>query len=166
MPANPFRISLRAVLLHGDFGPFALGMLADDVVRTIGPPTASGCPHKGVDQVWRYGDIELLFDHEASPRIYSVETHMFDDRPVGGGGVELDPWLIRDGLALPDFVAAIEAAGGHCSAQPGTGGLETYVFTHRTPSVYASFGPRFPGDRVLGLTGVWMDTKRASGVEP
>jgi hypothetical protein len=105
-------VSLRDWLVTGELGPFTLGATKAQLLRTVGPPSASGCPDLGEDMVWRYGDIELLFLATRPPfRVYSVSIHAFNERPDGGRHVRIDPWVIRTSMPPARLRGALAGIG-------------------------------------------------------
>lgn len=105
--------SLQHAVLSGDWSPFRLGMTRPELVAACGEPDATGYPNEqGLDEVWKYGDVEVIF---FDGRAIIVDLHDFyEEAPVGGSRLEIDPWIIRKDLSMPDFIAALESAGLTC----------------------------------------------------
>jgi hypothetical protein len=112
MMAAMLALSLRDWIVKGTFGPLAIGATQAELLRAVGRPDQTACPDRGVDMVWKYGDIELLFaPYAGTGRVFCVEMHAFDGVPTGGRRIRLDPWVVRDGLPLAELRRALDAAG-------------------------------------------------------
>lgn len=69
---------------------------------------AVGKSERGEADIWKYGDIELIFGAE---KLACLNLHAFLEVPQGGAGVTLDPWIIRAGLSIDDCVSELIRSG-------------------------------------------------------
>lgn len=102
-------VNLEEFVLRGKFDFLELGMSSDDVLATIPEPeTSSDEPiHRAL--IWRYGQFELHFDPDSGKlvRIFCDYVPTLD----GGEVFEISPWILRERLDLPQFLAVLNAAG-------------------------------------------------------
>jgi hypothetical protein len=70
----------------------------------LGPPEATG----GQSQqpaIWKYGNVEFYFDQAGGLNMIHLDTFDGPDNvPVGWGGLQLEPGIIRCGLPLEEFL--------------------------------------------------------------
>lgn len=155
----PIHASLKEWLTAGALGPFRIGATKQELIDAVGQPDLAGCPHNGEDAVWKYGDIELLFDTSHQPfRLYCVEMHAFDGVPSGGGKVRLEPWIVRSELPLADLVRELDALGvPHRQEVPRYGGGEIlHLIVRETPRLRLDFITSDTSAWPIGLHGLWM----------
>ena len=131
-------VSLEEVVKSGTWGPLTLGSTAHDLLTQAGAPDFSGCPDaRGIEAVWKYGDIEVLF---ADDRVYCINVHFVTDRPRGGGGIRLDPWILRTGLPLEAFEQVLASMGLAWHKEvPAYDPTQVHVVFRDSPKLYASF---------------------------
>lgn len=60
------RISLKTFLRTGEFGSIKRGLNRNEVTELLGEPDDTGGTSRKHSEpaVWKYGDVELLFDRE------------------------------------------------------------------------------------------------------
>lgn len=151
-------LSLRDWIVTGKFGPLAIGATQAELVRAVGRPDQAGCPDRGVDMVWKYGDIELLFEpYAGTGRVWCVEMHAFDGAPVGGRRIRLDPWIVKDGLPLTELRRALDAAGV-VTREASLPQDETVlqVFVREDPKMHIDVIVSDRDGGSVGLHGIWM----------
>jgi hypothetical protein len=116
------RVSLKDFAATGDFGPVRAGFTAPGLEAVLGPPEATGGTSRRQRRpvAWKYGDIEF---HFARPDGTLCLIHL--DRfsaaggcPAGWGELEIEPWVIKEGLPRDAFLAAIEEAGLKYAIRP------------------------------------------------
>lgn len=131
-------VSLEDVIRSGSWGPLKLGVTADELRSTVGPPDVTGCPDpRGFDAVWNYGDIEVLFDEDGA---YCIDLHGVTNRPQGGSVIRLDPWILRAGLPFEEFEDAIGSIGiGWRREIPAYDPTQLHVVLRDDPRLYLSF---------------------------
>jgi hypothetical protein len=152
------RVSLEAWLTRGDLGPFRVGVTKAELLRVVGHPDLAGCADGGEDAVWKYGDIELLFDVGRAPAVvWCVEMHAFDGAPEGGRRVRVDPWIVRSELPLATMLAALDRlAVAHRSEVPKYGRGLLNVILRDDPKLHLDFITSDADGWPIGLHGVWM----------
>ncbi len=104
-------VSLSDVITGGVFGPIFIGMTSDRVREILGEPEATA-PVSRKDRrpgIWRYGDLQFIFDGSERNQLGSVFMDNFDI-PSGGRAISLDPWIIRGGIALEEVEQHLRAA--------------------------------------------------------
>ncbi len=155
-------LSLQRLLSAADFGPLRLGMHQDDVLHQLGQPDHRAVPRRGREAVWKYGDIELLFD-DTTPHLplWSLGIHDFADRPTGGQRLTLNPWIMRSGLPISDFTAHASRIGMLTQREsPRHATNHTHVVTLSQPRVYVDFVTEpTAAEPIVGLSGIWMTTR-------
>lgn len=154
-------LSLKHVINTGDWSPFRLGMTREEAVAACGEPDATGYPNKqGLDEVWKYGDVEVIF---MEGRVDLLNIHAFyGEVPTGGSRLALDPWVIRKGLGLAEFLTAIESISVpyHLST-PKYDDRQRHVMLRERPRFYAVFAEweersRPADDSRVGFDGLWL----------
>jgi hypothetical protein len=106
-------VSLRAFLTSGSLGPVGIGAERALVETTFGPPDdfdAASENHQAA-KIWRYGDVELHFEHDRVRLIHVDRFSGQGNAPAAGAALDLDPWVIVEGLSLDAFTEALERAG-------------------------------------------------------
>src|SRR4051794_27422331 len=96
-------VSLKDFLASGVFGPVSFGCDRQQLEAILGEPEDVG----GVSRkhrrlvIWKYGDVEFYFSR-ASGGLEMVHIDRFTGpggSPQGWGGLQIDPWVIREGAA-------------------------------------------------------------------
>lgn len=151
-------LSMRDWIVAGELGPFRVGATKAELIGVVGHPDQAGCPDDGEDAVWKYGDLELLFDATSRPfRVSCVEMHAFDGAPSGGRKLRLDPWIVRSELPLADMRRALDALG-----VPYREEVHRYDDTllqlvlRDDPRMHLDFITSDRDGRSTGLRGLWM----------
>lgn len=107
-------VSLLEFVATSSFGPATPGMMPPDLEAIFGPPEATGgqSRRKRWPSIWKYGDVEFYF--LARPDgLYRIHLDRFSGpgrKPMGWGGLRLQPWCVREGLPLKEFLIAADAA--------------------------------------------------------
>ena len=109
------RVSLNDFARTGALGPVLAGFTPTQREAVFGPPEATGGTSRRRRQptIWKYGDIEFHFLWPDGT-LCLIHLDRFSGEagcPVGWGGLEIDPWIIREGLPRDCFIAALEAEG-------------------------------------------------------
>jgi len=119
-------VNLKDFLLTLILGRIHLGQRADDVVAILGEPECVGGASRKHrwPPIWKYGDIELLFDYRTR-QINMVVINFWEQKhPSGGASIQLDPWIIKGGLRLDELTSRLDKEGiDYCeveSLNPGT----------------------------------------------
>jgi hypothetical protein len=105
--------TLRMFFASGSLGPVGLGADRAIVETTFGPPDDfdAGSPSPEGAQIWKYGDVEFHFERD---QVWLIHIDRFSGSgatPIGSAGLDLDPWVTADGLALDTFVDALKQSG-------------------------------------------------------
>ena len=108
-------ISLKDFAVTGAFGPVTLGYVREALEVALGEPEATGGESRKHRRpnIWKYGDVEFFFDRVGG-ELDMIHIDRFNGSggtPEGWGGLQLDPWVIRAGLAREVFIHAVEDAG-------------------------------------------------------
>lgn len=105
--------TLRTFFLSGSLGPVGPDTERAVVEATFGPAddfdAASPSPESA--QIWKYGDVEIHFERD---RVWLVHIDRFSGSggtPAGSANLQLDAWVVVEGLPLDSFVAALNQAG-------------------------------------------------------
>lgn len=115
-------VSLKDFLTSGQFGPVLFGCDRLQLESTVGQPEATGGVSRKYRRpvIWKYGDVEFFFSR-TSNKLETVHLDRFTDAngtPQGWGGLQIDPWVIRRGIAEAEFADALEAAGIAYTVRP------------------------------------------------
>jgi len=104
-------VSLRDVIMGGVFGPISIGMSPDQVREILGEPEAMARISRKDrrPRIWRYGDLQFIFDGSEDNHLGSVFIDNFGI-PSGGMAIDLDPWIIRGGIALEEVEQHLRTA--------------------------------------------------------
>lgn len=158
-------MSLRDWIVKGSLGPLRVGATQAELLAAVGHPDQAGCPDDGIDTVWKYGDIELLFAAVSRPyRVFCVEMHAFDGVPIGGRKIRLDPWIVRSELPREQMLRALDRLGvAYREEVPANDDSRLQVVVHEAPRLHLDFISGERASRVLGaggwpigLYGVWQ----------
>jgi len=108
--ANKPLVSMKRLLLTGEFGPVCLRASRQDVRAHFGEPEQTGGTSRKqrVTSIWKYGNIEFYFSR-ADDRLWYIQADDFEDDQVlqGGSGFELDAWVLRGGASWDGVKAAL-----------------------------------------------------------
>lgn len=149
-------LSLRDWIAGAELGPLKIGATQAELRAALGRPDAAGCPDEGVDMVWKYGDIELLFEPSRPARVWCVEMHAFSGAPTGGSRICLDPWIVRTGLPLGELRRGLEKIGvGFREEVAKTDPWSLLVIVRESPRLHFDVITAH-GDWPIGLHGVWL----------
>lgn len=116
-PPEPARASLRELVTLGRLGPVRIGSTRDEVLAAFGLPesatTGALWPADGSGVYWRYGDAELLLESDRGDvrvvmMFIEVRHAVWEGRTRK---LALDPWILRAGLEVSAFLAAVGAEG-------------------------------------------------------
>lgn len=157
------RVSLRDWIVKGELGPFRVGASKADLIRIVGHPDQAGCPDDGEDQVWKYGDLELLFTGRSHPfTVYCVEMHAFADVPSGGRKLRIDPWIVRSELPLADMRRALAQHGVAYSEEVAKhDDTNLHLVVREDPRIRLDFITSDRDGWPVGLHGIWMSERRS-----
>ena len=102
-------VALLDFVRSGAFGPVTLGQSRERLRELLGPPDAWGPSQQGPAHalIWKYGTTEF---HFPGPALSLIHSDAFEI-PQGGARIDLDPWILRFGLALPSVEAALTDEG-------------------------------------------------------
>jgi hypothetical protein len=156
-------LSLRDWIVKGESGLLRLGATQTELRRSVGEPDAAGCPDRGEDTVWKYGDVELLFDPSQRPvRVFCVELHGFEGVPTGGSKVRLDPWIVRCDLPLDAMRKALAELRVKYREEPQPHHPTVIQLVVRDdPEFFMDFENR---RGTLSLGGLWMTARARPSV--
>jgi hypothetical protein len=154
-------LSLRDWICAGELGPFTVGATQAELVRAVGRPDHGGTGGRD-DLVWKYGDVELLFDATTRPcRIHCVEMHAFEGAPTGGRWLQLDPWIVRSELPVEEMGFALGALGiPYREELPRPGGTLLQLVIRDDPRFHLDFITSDRDGWPVGLHGLWMTRSR------
>jgi len=119
-------VNLKEFLRTLTLGRIHLGQRANDVAAILGEPDCVGGDSRSQrwPPIWKYGDIELLFDYRTR-QINMVVINFWEQKhPSGAASLQLDPWIIKGGLRLDELIPQLDKEGiEYCeveSINPGT----------------------------------------------
>jgi hypothetical protein len=107
-------VSLKDFLATGVFGQVPFGCDQRHLEAVAGQPEATGGVSRKHRQpiIWRYGDVEFYFSR-SSGGLEMIHIDRFsgaDSSPQGWGELQVDPWVIREGIGKAEFLRALEFA--------------------------------------------------------
>ncbi len=109
-------IALLEFARAGSFGPVTLGLDRERIRGLLASPDDWSAPDR-TDRnaaIWKYGTTEFHFEEHVLRLIHSDTFGV----PDGGGRLDLDPWVLQRGLALPDLESAMTAEAIPCRREP------------------------------------------------
>ena len=108
VPNHKITVDIQEFVLRGKFDFLELGMSRDDVLGVLPEPEASSDEPIHRALIWRYGEFELHFDPDSGKlvRIFCDYVPTLD----GGQVFEISPWILRERLDFPQFLAVLNAA--------------------------------------------------------
>jgi hypothetical protein len=142
-------VSLQGFVASGSFGPVVPGCAPTELEAVFGLPEATGGQSRRHREpsIWKYGDIQFFFGRPGGLRMVHLDTFFGPGgMPEGWGGLRLEPWCVRKGLPLDEFLAA--AGAGRVLPEPQ---LERVV-VFLPSGVEAGFAP---DDGLFGLWRAW-----------
>lgn len=106
-------MSLKTFLRTGELGSIKPGLNRNEVTELLGEPDdVGGTSRKHREPaVWKYGDVELLFDRETRKLSLIVINFWEPNVPSAGAALDLDPWIVKGGLQASDLTVALESEG-------------------------------------------------------
>jgi hypothetical protein len=108
---TPTNASFETFARTGRLGGVGLGDTRAALALRLGKPTdwlaRRPMPESGL---WKYGDVEFHFDDD--DRVWLIHCDNYTDAPQGGGGLLLDPWVVRASLTLAQMEQALHDANG------------------------------------------------------
>jgi hypothetical protein len=113
--------NLKDFLRTLKLGRVHLGQHAGAVTAILGEPDCVGGDSRKHrwPPIWKYGDIELLFDYRTRQVNMVVITFWEQKRPIGGASIQLDPWIIKGGLQLDELIHQLDKEGiDYCEVEP------------------------------------------------
>ena len=112
--------SLRHFLRTGELAGIHLGLHEDEVAELLGKPDAVGGTSRKYRKpsLWKYGDIELVFDRQTRELCLIVINFWEPKIPSGGDAINLNPWIIKGGLRLSQLTSFLADEGiEYCEVQ-------------------------------------------------
>ena len=115
MANGPAKItaSVEDFARHGTLGPIGIGVTRARVRELLGPPPSwSADDPMESASIWKYGDVEIFFESGGGDgKVWLIHIHHWHNtKPWGGGGLAIDPWVIREGMLLNDLESALRQA--------------------------------------------------------
>ena len=114
-------VNLKDFLLTLKLGSIHLGQSANDVVAILGEPDCVGGESRKHrwPPIWKYGDIELLFDYRTQ-RIDMILINFWkQEHPCGGAAIQLDPWIFKGGLPYDELITQLDKESiDYCEVEP------------------------------------------------
>ncbi len=98
------QVSLQDFVERGVFGPIVKGSPQAEVEQAFGKAEK----RKGRN-AWVYGFVEIRFG-PSDRLVEGVHVGCWPN-PKGWGGLNLDPWIIRDELSLAEFLGELDKVG-------------------------------------------------------
>jgi hypothetical protein len=114
-------VNLKDFLRTLELGRIHLGQSANDVVAILGEPDCVGGESRKHrwPPIWKYGDIELLFDYRTMQIDLIVISFWKQDYPSGGAAIQLDPWIIKGGLGIDELITQLDKESiDYCEVEP------------------------------------------------
>lgn len=104
-------VSLLEFLRTGHLGFLRLGMSLQQVISLLGEPDKSSLIdfRRLKPLIIKYGDIELYFPkHKRHIKMIYMDNFK---TPCGGSRLDLDPWILRGGVARSEVESHLEQVG-------------------------------------------------------
>jgi len=99
--------SILDLAASGDLGSLFHDLSHDELRALVGAPSEWGTQAtQERAEIWRYGDIEF---HFINRKVYLICSD-HGDMTLANGSLQIDPWILRRGLALEDFESALAEA--------------------------------------------------------
>lgn len=110
------KVSLLEFARTGAWGPLRAGNDRAKVREVLGEPPLWGPVEETIETatIWKYGDFEFHFLEDYLTTIF---TDWFEV-PTAGGAIDLDPWILREGLQCKVFEDALRKEGISFSTGP------------------------------------------------
>jgi hypothetical protein len=109
-------VSLQDFLGCGRFGFISLGVDRRAIENTFGQPEnveADSVKRRRAPDILKYGDVEFHFQSDDAG-LWLIHIDRFSGPagvPVGWGGCQIDPWVIKEGILRAEFERELERAG-------------------------------------------------------
>lgn len=99
---------MLALAQTGRLGSLGCGITQAEIQAILGSPQLWG-PQQSAKQarIWRYGDVEFHFDNWRIWLIFSDHNNLTN----GGSSLQLDPWIIRRGMARDELADGLDYQG-------------------------------------------------------
>ncbi len=107
-------VSLLDFLGSGRFGLISLGVDRRAIENTFGQPQdvdADSVKRRCAPAIMKYGDVEFHFQPDTG--LWLIHIDRFSGPggvPVGWGGCQIDPWVIKEGMPRAGLERALERA--------------------------------------------------------
>jgi hypothetical protein len=102
-------ISLRDFLACGRFGSISLGFDRRAIEDAFGQP--EDFVRRGRAAIMKYGDVEFQFQPDLDLCLIFIDRFSGPDKvPVGWGGCEIDPWVIKEGMPRAELERELDGA--------------------------------------------------------
>jgi hypothetical protein len=140
----------------GSFGDVSPGCSAADLEALFGPPEATGgqSRRRRRSTIWKYGDPQFFFEWPGGLQMVHIDTFFGPDRkPKGWGGLQLDPWCIRAGLPIAEFLSP--ASDVQCAWQVRNEPVYDRDVVVLASGVEVGFAHKEEFDPIGGLFGLW-----------
>jgi len=108
-------VSLRDFLGCGRFGLISLGVDRRAIENTFGEPEAvdgESVKRRRAPAIMKYGDVEFHFQPDDNG-LWLIHIDRFSGPggvPVGWGGCQIDPWVIKEGVLRAELERELERA--------------------------------------------------------
>jgi hypothetical protein len=106
-------VSLRDFLGCGRFGLILLGVDRGAIENTFGEPEAvdgESVKRRRAPAIMKYGDVEFHFRPDTLWLIHIDRFSGPGGVPVGWGGCQIDPWVIKEGMPRAGLERELERA--------------------------------------------------------
>ena len=114
-------VNMKDFLRTLKLGRIHLGQSANDVVAILGEPDCVGGASRKHrwPPIWKYGDLELLFDYRTRQINFIVIDFWKPEYPSGGAAIQLDPWIIKGALEIDELIPQLDKEGiGYREVEP------------------------------------------------
>jgi hypothetical protein len=107
-------VSLLDFLGSGRFGLISLGVDRRAIENTFGQPEdvdADSVKRRRAPAIMKYGDVEFHFQPDTG--LWLIQIDRFSGPggvPVGWGGCQIDPWVIKEGMPRAGLERELERA--------------------------------------------------------
>jgi len=136
--------SLRELAKSGCFGSVSFEMTEAEVEERLGKADVTGGgSSEWRDNIWRYGDLEFGFV-QPEYELFCIGINFWGEFkiPSQGDELEFDPWIVRGGLPLEEFLSECnlcsieisekrDSLNENCREVITEGGMHAFFVTER-----------------------------------
>jgi hypothetical protein len=163
------KVNLKDFLRTLKLGRIHLGQSANDVAAILGEPDdVGGASRKHRwPSIWKYGDIELFFDYRTRQINLILINFWEDGYPSGDAAIQLDPWIIKGGLRIDEFIPPLDQEGiDYCEVEPINTGTREFLVNSAIKVIFNNDNEEYGGGAGLRKLSLSCSPWPASPLRP